>query len=482
MSLGKEFINSSKFVLIGTYSNVFSTLLISIILARLLDPKIFGTMAIISLVLSFFQMLGDAGMGTAFVQLAHRMKQEDRSGALFFLLLVSIVLSVILYLSSTWIEILFAFDNLSHFLEIISPLLIVSVLAGAFKSMLISSKEFLKVNLINVIGTLISGIIGIILAFNGYGIYALVDKMYVYQLFLLVLYGWFIRNRLSLQIQVKIDKEFWSYTVNGMYNQALGFMMKNFDTLLVGKFLGNESLGLYNVSFKLMRQPVSTLAKVFTPVIQPVFREGDDVIIFSAYFRFSRFIGLLGFVISLVFMVWGDKLFILVYGEKWLLGAPIFRVMSISIFFHLLLSGVGGLMLARRHQSTLSKSMTLSFLSVIVFIMIGVSFGNLYILSWFYVLSVFVNFIQSYYYLFRNVLRESISQLFVKGKLALLVRSYILFVAIFSIVQIQPTIQINDMLSRLVFSALGIVMVAFISDSYNFVQELKYVLGRLRNR
>lgn len=480
MALGREFISSSKVVFIGTYINVFFTFLITLVLARLLNPNVFGVMAIVSLSLSFFQVFANAGMATALIQFAHKMKGELISGALLILFLASIFLSVLFYLLAAPIQVFLGYGELASFLKIVAPILIVTVLAGALRAILISSKEFYKVNIINIVSTFISGILGIVLAFKGFGIYALINKMFIYQGCLFLIYGWVLRSRFTYHIDWNFGREFWSYTFNGLYNQVVGYSMKNLDTLLVGKFLGEIALGLYDVSFKLMRQPVNTLAKVFSPVIQPLFRNEKNEVVLVAYTRFSRFIGLIGFIISSFLIIWGDLIFLFLYGEKWVKGAPIFNVMSITIFFHLLLSGVGGIMLARGYQRVLSRSMTLSFISVAICILIGARTGDLYTLAWFYVLSVLINFIQSFYFMFKKVLKVGLITLFYRGYLSHLVVSYFSFCGLFFLLKLHPFYGIAGLEFRLIMLLVWLVVFIPIARKYKFLSEMKYIIDKVK--
>ena len=480
MAKGKEFIQSSRLILIGNYSNVFLTLIISVILSRLLQPSDFGIMAIIAVMLSLIQVLGNSGMSTALIQFGSIMGKDSISGLLVIISTVSVLLGISLYLAADSIESWLGYSKMSTYLKILSPLVFFTILSGAFRALLFSNKSFKEVATGSVVATAISGVIGISLAYLGHGVMSLVYKSIIFHVVLFLFYMLANKRNIGRLVNFNFPKDFGSFIINGMYGQLIGFLMRNLDTLLVGKFLGEVALGLYDVSYKIMRQPVSNVAKVFTPVIQPLFRSYEMDELYLSYTRIARLMGLVGFGISIPFVVWGDDIFAWVYGEKWLEGAPLFKILSISVFFHLLLSGAGGVMLAKNYQGILSRSMTYSFISTIGCILLGVFSGNLTVVAWLYVLSVVVNFFQSFYLLFKHVFKN-VKLILAKGEFVFsLVASYLFLYFSYFLVLYLDFLPVKDLVIDIFFSLFSSFLIFWFSLKYNSLREIKYVLDNLK--
>ena len=253
--------------------------------------------------------------------------------------------------------------------------------------------------------------------------------------------------------------------------------MNNLDTILVAKFMGAYSLGLYDISYRFMRQPVANLAKVFTPVIQPIFNSiKDRREAYKPYSRFTSFMAQVGFILSLLIVLFGEEFFILLYGNKWAEAAKIFKVLSITAYFHILLSGVGGIMLALGFQKLLSKSITISFVTTISFIFLAVLSGDLIIVAYSYALAIFINFLQSFYYLYFIIFDLNWKKL-AKDRLVVISGVYIFFYGIlFTVIQLYSA----SLSIKFSFLTIGIAVSVLLGYKYTFWKEIIYILRNIR--
>lgn len=477
MGLGKEFINSSKFVLLGNYINVIVTLGISIVLARLLEPEMFGIMAACGIVIGFLQLIGNAGFSGAIIQFGDRISKNSLSGLFSILLLTSCLATIVFFFSADLLQIFFDYSNLAVYLQSLSAVVFFSIMNSSLRALVINEKRFMEIGVVTIVSTAICGAIGIILAFNEFGVYSLIYKVVIFQASMFFGFLFLSWRRFSFGFSLTLPKQFWSYVRNGYYSQFIGYLMKNLDTILVAKFMGAYSLGLYDISYRFMRQPVSNLAKVFTPVIQPIFKSiGDRREAYKPYLRFASFMAQVGFILSLLIVLFGEEFFILLYGNKWAEAAKVFEVLSITAYFHLLLSGVGGIMLALGFQKLLSKSITISFVTTIGLIFLAVLSGDLILVAYSYVLAVFINFLQSFYYLYFIIFDVNLKKL-AKDRLVVISGVYVVFYCILFTVNQMYSASLAIKFSFLIF---GIALSFLLGYKYAFWKEVLYILRNIR--
>lgn len=477
MSLGKEFISSSKFVLLGNYINLGVSLVVSVILARLLEPEMFGIMAACGIIMGFLQLIGNTGFSGAIIQFGNEITKNSLFALFSYLLLISFLATIIFFYSAHYLESFFDYDNFANYLQLLSAAVFFSIMNGSLRALVINEKRFLEIGVVTIISTTISGTMGIVMALYSYGIYSLIYKVLLFQFLIFLGFLFLSRERFSYGFSLKLPEQFWSYVKNGYYSQFVGYLMKNLDTILVAKFMSAYSLGLYDISYRFMRQPVSNLAKVFTPVIQPIFKSiNDRREAYFPYLRFASFMALIGFILSFIIVLFGEEFFILLYGNKWAEAAKVFEVLSITAYFHLLLSGVGGIMLALGYQKLLSKCITISFLTTIGIIFLAVQTGDLILVSYSYVLAIFINFLQSFYYLYSIVFDMNWKKL-VNDRLVVITGVYIFYYATVLVFnQFYP----ESLSIKFYFLFVGILLFTFLGHKYNFLKEVLYIIQNIR--
>ncbi len=151
------------------------TLIVSIVLARLLDPSHYGTVAIVTIFTTLGITFVTAGFGAALVQMQSPEK-EDYNTAFTLNLTISIVLYAVLYLTAPAIAVFYETPELTKVLRIMSLLLPISAFSTIKYAYLQKQFQFKKYAMVTLCGGIVSGIIGIAMALAGFGVYALVAQ------------------------------------------------------------------------------------------------------------------------------------------------------------------------------------------------------------------------------------------------------------------------------------------------------------------
>lgn len=149
------------------------TLIITVILARILEPEEFGTIALMLVLINLLQVFTDSGMGSALIQ-KKDVRDVDYSTALYFNIFLCIAVYGLIYLLAPAIAEYYHDVNLTSVVRVMCTIVLISGMKNIQMSRVAVKMEFQKSFYATSIGTFISGCIGILMAYRGFGIWALV--------------------------------------------------------------------------------------------------------------------------------------------------------------------------------------------------------------------------------------------------------------------------------------------------------------------
>lgn len=318
------------------YSSILIQLLITAVLARLITPGDFGVLAIVVVFSNFFMLFSDMGIGVAVIQF--RDLEERGLGALFvFSLFLAVILALLFCAAS------FAIAWFYHDSRIV-PLCCLASLALLFTTfnmvpngLMLRDRQFLSIGLRLVASTLVSGCVAIVLAYCGFGAYALVIQIVCSAAFVFL---WNIIKRPIRCLNVHFIKplrEVFSYSAFQLAFMFLNYFSRNLDNLAIGKLFGDASLGFYDKAYKLTTYPLNSLSSVVASVVQPFMAEHQDDLdrIFHCWKKIAKGLSLVGVPISLVLICAPYEITEIMYGPQWGESAPLLAVLAVSVYIQL---------------------------------------------------------------------------------------------------------------------------------------------------
>jgi len=147
----------------------------SIIIARLLLPEEYGLIAMLAFFMAIAQTFVDSGFGSALIQKKDRT-EIDYSTAFYFNFVVAVVVYLILYMAAPYIAVFYKEEKLIDITRVIGLSLIMNSFGLVQRAMLAIALDFKKLAIASTIAVFISGLLGIWMAYNGYGVWALVAQ------------------------------------------------------------------------------------------------------------------------------------------------------------------------------------------------------------------------------------------------------------------------------------------------------------------
>lgn len=219
--------------------------LVQIILLRLLTPHDFCIIAILMIFTSISQVFVQSGLNTALIQ-RKGVELEDFNSVFSLSLLISVILYFGLFISSSFIEEFYNMSGLKEALQLLALILIPNSLISVQEAKLINKMDFKSIFFSSFISVIISGVLGIILAINGFGIYSLI----IQQLSNRLLYC-FVLTRNSkwiprLTISVRRIKILWSFGWKLLISSLIDTLYNNIQGLVIGKKFNSNDLAYYN--------------------------------------------------------------------------------------------------------------------------------------------------------------------------------------------------------------------------------------------
>jgi len=320
----------------GAESAILQTvqLLVSMVLARLLTASDFGLIALISVFISIANALVQGGFQSAII-VFHDLNDIDCSTAFVYNLVASVFIYFILFFSAPYIA---NFYNETHLISLIRVLSLVNIIqAGYFvqDAMLQRQMRFKLLAQRNIIASIISGAIAILMAYFGAGVWSLVS-LTISRAVVINIYLWFKSVwKFSLKFSFNSFKKSFSFGSRMMATIVTGVIFNNLNSLLIGKFYTKADLGYYYQAKKLRDVPVESASGVLTKTSKPLLAGSKTEItaLHNNYFNIIKISSITIIPLVTLLFVTGRELITVVFSSRWLNAVPIFRIIILSGLF-----------------------------------------------------------------------------------------------------------------------------------------------------
>jgi len=306
-------------------------LVIGIVLARILMPEDFGLIGMLSIFIAISQSFIDSGMGSGLIQKKNRTN-KDFSTVFIFNFVISVVCYGILYLSAPYIAGFYSMPKLELLVKILSINIVISSLAIVQRSKLTIEIDFKTIAKVRVISILTSGIISIILAYIGWGVWALVMQRMVSSIVSVILFWILSKWNFSLTFSRQSFKELFGFgsklLIQGLYAQA----MREVYNITIGKAYSASDLGYYTRAKSFAEITAGTVTGILHQVTFPVLASLQDdrermISVYSRLIRMTAF-----FVIPAMTMLslLAEPLVIILLTDKWIPVIVLLQWMSFA--------------------------------------------------------------------------------------------------------------------------------------------------------
>lgn len=331
MRLGSRIFSGIIWNAIERFSVQLVQLMTGILLTRLLAPEEFGVFAVLMVFILFSSIFIDSGFSKALIQRSQNT-QQDFSSVFYFNLLISILLFLILWLIAPLIASFYGDIKLILQLRVLSITLIFNAAISVPATILVIDLRFKKLANINLTATLISGIIAVVLAYRGMGVWALVIQLMIKSALLILLIYTRIQWRPLSVFSWKVIKNLSNFSVNLFFSTLVNIVVNNLFNLFIAKAISTAQLGFYNRGTQFVDIGFSSINTVLNnTILTSLSKLSTDFEKLRHYFRtILKSTAIIIVPLFLFLALMAEPLVIIVLTEKWLAIVPVLQIFCIA--------------------------------------------------------------------------------------------------------------------------------------------------------
>lgn len=309
--------------------------LIQIVLARLLLPSEFGTVAIINVFILVANAIVQYGFSTALIQ-KNNSDSIDFSSVFFANFLLSFILYVFLFAIAPLISSFYNDDSLTILLRVQSLILFFGSISSIQNAILTKKMDFNSSFKINIISIILQGVSGILLASLNFGVWSLVFSQVVNSISLVIAGFYFLSWRPKWEFSFKRLKSLLSFGINILLATIIETVFTNIYSLVIGKIYSKDLLGYYNRGQSIPNMLVTTINGSIQGVIFPVLSKYQEnrQQIKSLMKRSIKLSGYLVFPAIAGLVATAKHLIPFLLTDKWNGAIPFLQLSCLSLIFY----------------------------------------------------------------------------------------------------------------------------------------------------
>lgn len=330
--------------------------LLSIIIARIVSPSSYGLIVMIQVFLSFSQIFIDGGFANALIQKKDRT-EIDYCTVFLFNMVVATGLYLVLFFVAPYVAEFYNEPQLTNLTRVISLNLLFSSISIVQKARLTIALDFKTQTKAGLLSVIISGCIGVICAYSGMEVWALVIQGLASQIIISISLIYFSRWIPKLQFSLASFKKMFSYGSKLMANNIITSLYFNLANLIIGKKYSAADLAFYNRGFTLSQFPSVNIAELMNRIIFPLLAQLQDdrknlIEAYEKYLHLSNYIIL---PLMMLLIVFAHPLIDVLLTEKWLPAVPYIQIYSLNFMLYAWMLQSGNPVAAVGHSGILLK-------------------------------------------------------------------------------------------------------------------------------
>lgn len=305
--------------------------ILQIVLARLLTPEDYGIIAIIAIFITIANVFVQSGFNTALIQ-NKNTKEEDFSSVFYLSMFVAVILYIILFFAASFIANFYGIDKLVPVIRVLSVTLFLGAYNSVQNAIVSKTMQFKKLFFSSFGAVVISGSVGVILAYLGFGVWALVFQQLINQVLIVIILSIILKWYPKLVFSFKRIRILFKYGWKLLVSSLIDTFYMNIRSLIIGKIYNPSILGFYNRGDQFPQIIVSNINGSIQSVMLPALSSEQDniekikfmvrrAIITSSFIVFPMMMGL---------AIIADPLVRVLLTEKWLPCVRFLQIFCVS--------------------------------------------------------------------------------------------------------------------------------------------------------
>lgn len=308
--------------------------IVNIILARLLCPEDYGLISLITIFLAVSSVFIQSGFGTSLIQ-KKDADNIDFSTVFYFNILMSLIFYFLLYIIAPYISKFYNEPTLTPIVRVMSISLIISAVNNIQHAYVSKTMQFKRFFYSTLIGTILSGFVGVGMAYMGFGVWAIVAQQLFNSLVDTIILWFTVKWRPQLVFSIERLKGLFSFGWKLLISGLIDTLYTNIYGLLIGKIYNPSLLGLYNRGEQFPSLIVTNINGPIQSVLLPALSEEQDnkerlkamvrrAIVTSSFIIYPMMIGMAAVAKPMIMIL---------LGERWLGCVFILQISCITLAF-----------------------------------------------------------------------------------------------------------------------------------------------------
>jgi teichuronic acid exporter len=352
--------------------------IIRLVLVRILLPEEFGLIGMAVVFTGLVQVINELGFGSALIQKKSSHLKDIHYQTVFWstvgfsIFLFALMIIVIAPLGA----IFYRESSLTNVIRMLSIPILLKPLVLVPRIKLTRDLNFKKLAIVNIVGSIVSGIISLILAILGFGVWAIAIQGTVQMLIIIPIIWIYVNWVPKLTFSFIVFKEIFSFGIFVLAKSVTVFIIGNIDYLFVGRLLNSYYVGIYTLAFTLTDLFRSHIMGILNKVMFPIYgRVQDDIKKISSYYlKVIRYNTAIIFPIMIGLFLVGEDFISIFYEDQWQAAVVPLKILSVAVMFHSLagssstvLLGIGKVNLDFKVYILLSVFITIPLLYILIY-------------------------------------------------------------------------------------------------------------------
>jgi len=479
MSLKQKTVNGLIWSFVDTMAGQGITFVVGIILARLLTPREFGLIGMITLFIAVSESFINSGFSNALIR-KKDCTDTDFSTVFFFNLATGILFFLLLFFSAPAISYFFNEPELTAILQVLGIVLIIDSITLIQRTILTKRIDFKLQARISVIASIGSGVVAIAMAFYGFGVWALVAQRFVKQtlnsFFLWLWNSW----KPLLIFSMKSFKDLFHFGSKLLVGGLIDTIYRNIYFLIIGKYFSTQDLGFYTKADEFQRLPSQNINAIISRVSYPILSiiQKDIPRLKNNYRKLIRTIIFITFTLMMGMAAVAEPLIYTLIGAKWEPAIIYLQMLCFVGMMYPLHALNLNMLLVLGRSDLLLKLEVIKKIIAIPTIIIGILFGIKMMIVGMMVNTLIAYYLNSYWsgvkigYSFKQQVKDILPSFFLALTMAVLV--YLLG-------ELLPFSYPIKLVIQIVFGGIFVLVISEITKFRDYVFAKELILDKIHS-
>ena len=390
--LKSKTIHSFKWSFIEKLVSFVFSFVVGVLVARVLSPSDYGVMGLIVIFVSLSQIILDGGFSLALIQ-KKDVSDEDYSTVFFVNVFFALLLYAIVFFLSTFIADFYSIPDIRLLMKVVGLNILVNALSLVQTAKLTKELRIKLQSKISLIVLLVSGLLSLILVYNGGGVWTLVFQTFVKNVLNTLLLWYYSSWRPYWVLKLSSVMSMLRFSGNILTLGILGVVYDNMFSMIIGKVYTPREVGYYTKANQIQQMPLSLYTSSLTKILLPILSEADLSAerLKKVYSEFIVISAMIIFPIMFIISAISEPLVLWLFTDKWAGMIPYLRIMSLYGIFYPLIAINVNLLLVKNKSGLCLRLDIFKFILAFVLIFVVrnsvidllIGFGAFYVFGYF---------------------------------------------------------------------------------------------------